>query len=237
MILAIIAGSLLAVVGLFIFAKAIWQYVIAVIFAVIFMGSIALMTLNYTHHFGMKETNVVTKQKLYNTAETDIVNLLLYQPLGDGSEKVYLYKTEAQQKKVTATKTDQVTNTVKTNQATAQLVTTTKRWVYRSDWYRFLFGIADNNHEYISQVNTFEIPTDWSVLSVAQAKAFGQLMKERKDSLAAEGKVYVTKQVTEAMMKNPKLSPAEQGELVKKATATYQAQAIAAALAEVQKGN
>ncbi|EOT45559.1 MULTISPECIES: DUF4811 domain-containing protein [Enterococcus] len=238
MILVILVISALLFAGSFIFAKSVIQNIIATILGVIFIGSLVLVTLNYSNHFGMEKVTVETKnsgQPLYSSINSDGVDVLMYQPLGDGSEKVYLYNTKKDQKEPAKTGTDHVTNTVKkAEDDQAKLVQNKTYWEYKSDWARLLFGIADNDHELVEEHNTFYLPETWTELTVDQAKAFGELMTKQKDQLAKDGKTYVTEQVMAAMKKNPKLSAAEQKAVTEKATAEFQAQAIQKALAEVK---
>ena len=46
--------------------------------------------------------------------------MLLYQPLGDGTEKIYLYRTDESQKKPKQTRMDHVTNHVVEDAKSAQ---------------------------------------------------------------------------------------------------------------------
>jgi hypothetical protein len=125
---------------------------------------------NLTYHFGMEKETTAKTTALVSSADNENFDLLLYQPLGDGTEKIYLYKTDTDQEEPKQTGTDKVTNVVETGADSAQLETKTTRWVYKSDLSRFLFGIADNDGQYVSRTNTFSLPDSWEVLSVDQAK-------------------------------------------------------------------
>lgn len=84
-----------------------------------------------------------------------------------------------------------MTNVVETGADSAQLETKTTRWVYKSDLSRFLFGIADNDGQYVSRTNTFSLPDSWEVLSVDQAKKLASLAKEQADTMKTQGQAYV----------------------------------------------
>lgn len=238
MILVILVISALLFAGSFIFAKSAIQNTIAVVLGLVFIASLTLITLNYSQHFGMEKVTVTTKDKgqtLYSSINSKGVNVLMYQPLGDGTEKVYLYNTKQDQKTPAKTGTDHVVNEVKkASDDQATLVQSKTYWEYQSDWSRLLFGIADNDHELTEEHNTFYLPETWTELTVDQAKAFGELMTKQQDQLKKDGKTYVTEQVMAAMKKNPALSAAEQKALTEKATDEFQAQAIQKALAEVK---
>lgn len=119
---------------------------------------------------------------------------MLYQDLGDGTEKIYLYRTDEQQNKPKATDTNKVKNVVKTIDGTkAYLINMRKQWIYKNSFYQFLFNIADNNHEYIRQTNEFNLPTSWVTLSVKQAKSLEEQVKKNQAQMAIEGQAYVMK--------------------------------------------
>lgn len=207
MIVFLVILSALLFAFTFIFAKSTWQYIMTLIFGMVFIGSIALMEMNYSHHFGMEKTVAVKETSLVSSADNEQLNILLYQPLGDGKEKIYLYKTSPSQKKVTQTKTDKVTNKVavsKDNKAVLESKTT--QWVYKNALYKMLFGIAGNNKEFESQKNTFYLPNDWIELSTDQAKKLGEEMANKKDSLEEEAKKYVAEKLKEAITKDPSLA-------------------------------
>lgn len=156
-----------------------------------------------------KETTAKTTP-LVSSADNENFDLLLYQPLGDGTEKIYLYKTDADQEEPKQTGTDKVTNVVETGADSAQLETKTTRWVYKSDLSRLLFGIADNDGQYVSRTNTFSLPDSWEVLSVDQAKKLASLAKEQADIMKTQGQAYVQENMQAALMADPTMDEAAQ---------------------------
>lgn len=105
-----------------VFGRKVWHKFCMVIFGLGFLASLSLIVLNDKDHFGMTE---VTQDKTFelksSSASKDGPNMLLYQPLGDGSEKVYLYNTP-DKKKLQKTGTENVTNTVQKDAQKATLV-------------------------------------------------------------------------------------------------------------------
>lgn len=170
LILLVLSVVLFAISNVFASSK--WQTGLSFIFGFIFIASLTLVTLNITHHFGMKQEVITKKVELHSSVAQNQMPILLYQDLGDGTEKIYLYRTDEQQKKAKATDTNKVKNVVKTIDGTrAYLINMRKQWIYKNSFYQFLFNIADNNHEYIKQTNEFNLPTSWVILSVKQAKS------------------------------------------------------------------
>lgn len=233
MILVLLLLSAFLMAGFFIFAEKIWQYSFAIFWGLIFFVSFLGITFNITHHYGMKQV-VTTEQTPLVSSENQGVNMLLYKPLGDGKEKIYIYKTD-EQSKVKTTGTNEVTNIEQTTTKNPQLVSKKSKWVYKNTFYKCLFGTSRNNGEYIKQVNVFEIPADWLVLSTTQAENLGKLMEEKEGTMKTEEAVYVKEKMAQSIAQNPNLTSPEQKELAEKFMQEFQQKAMAEILAEVQK--
>lgn len=219
-----------------VFAKNFLQKVLAVVLGIVFLASLTLITLNVTNHFGMETVTTVKSQALVSSATSKDFNVLLYQPLGNGKEKVYLYRTNEEQKKPIVSKTDKTSFTIKqSNNNDAKVIIKKYEWVYKNDFYKLLFGIADNNHEYIKQHYRFEIPNSWPVLSVNQAKAFAKLMKENNDKIKADAQTFIKEQVMKAMKQNPMLDEASKQKLIEQAQKQYQVKVMQQYLQQVKK--
>ncbi len=170
MMLLIVVISVIAFALLNVFAKNKVQTMISLVFGLIFVLSLTAMMANLSAHFGMEKTTTTTTKPLVSSSDSDQLSMLLYQPLGDGTEKIYLYRTDESQKKPKQTRMDHVTNHVVENAKAAEKETKTTRWTYKNDVYRFLFGIAGNDEEFIREENTFSLPDSWALLTVDQAK-------------------------------------------------------------------
>lgn len=124
-----------------VFGRKVWHKCCMVIFGLGFLASLSLIVLNDKDHFGMTE---VTQDKTFelksSSSSKDGPNMLLYQPLGDGSEKVYLYNTP-DKKKLQKTGTENVTNTVQKDAQKATLVQKTTKWSYQESWAKTLTEI------------------------------------------------------------------------------------------------
>lgn len=235
MIFAITIISVLAFALTNIFAKKTWQTILSIIFAAIFLVSLVFITANDHYHYGMKKVTETTTQTLVSAAAGKNTNMLLYQPLGNGTEKVYLYKTNESQKKPKPTGTDHVTNVVKKDQAKSQIQTDKTYWVYKNDTAKFWFGLSSKNHQLIKEKNTFDVQKNWLVLSTDQAKELAKLVQKNKASMQTQAKAFVQEKVKAAMMQNPALDQTAQQKVIQQATAEYQQQAMAKLVAEVMK--
>ena len=236
MIIFALLLSAVAFAFTFVFAKKSWQTVLALLFGAVFVASLVLTTMNFAQHFGMKKVAETKDVELVSSADVEGLELLLYKPLGDGTEKVYLYQTP-ESKKPQPTATDNVVNQIKSGAAQAVLTTESTYWEYENDFYRFLFGIVNNEHELIATTNTFHLPDTWEVLSVKQVEQFGKLAKARQASMKEEAQTYIQEQLLLAMSEDPLLAfdEAKQQELIQQWTAEFQADALQQLRDEVKK--
>ena len=112
--------------------------------------------------------------------------LLLYQPLDNGTEKVYLYKTNNEQKKPKAIKLDKVSTEIKYS-AQANLQIETTRYVYRDNFSRIMFGVFSHNNELKQRKYIFTIPSSWKVISTKDMKKLQKQLEEKMQAQKAAG--------------------------------------------------
>lgn len=217
-----------------VFGKGLWRGLLMTIFGLGFIASIVLIVQNDHNHFGMKTVTETKSTTLVSSADSQGLSMLLYHPLGNGTEKVYLYRTNNQQAKPKATQTENTTNQVKVVTTPPKLVTTTKYRVYKNNQAKFWFGIAGNDHEFVSRNNRFEVNQNWLTLSDQQAKQFAKKIKAQQATLKAEATAYAQKAVMAAMQQNPTMTSAQQQAIAKKAAQQYQQQAIAKVVATLK---
>lgn len=235
MMLVIVVISVIAFALLNVFAKNKVQTVISLLFGLVFVLSLTAMMANLSAHFGMEKTTTTTTQPLVSSSDNDQLPMLLYQPLGDGTEKIYLYRTDESQKKPKQTRMDHVTNHVVEDAKSAQKETKTTRWTYKNDFYRFLFGIAGNDEEFIREKNTFSLPDSWTLLTVDQAKKLASLVENQQEAMKAEAQTFVQEKMQAALMADPTMDAAEQKAKISQFTAEFQKEAIAKLIQEAKK--
>ncbi|WP_125982022.1 DUF4811 domain-containing protein [Loigolactobacillus iwatensis] len=172
MILVFLTIGILIFSGSMIFlkksGKRSWINWLSLLLIFISMGAI---TLNDTAHFGMHEVTSTRKRTLLSSTPAGKMNLLLYQPLGtNGTEKIYLYRTNSKQTKPTPTSTVRTSHTVKKGQNEAQVSIATTRWVYQNQLMRALFSITGENNQFQRRHYTFKLTNDWRTLSTTEAQ-------------------------------------------------------------------
>lgn len=127
-------------------------------------------------HYGMK-TKVETSSHQLVSSVNPKLPILLYQPLGNGTEKVYLYKTDNLQKKPKTTSTDHTSIHV-TRSSTPKVVIKTTRYVYKNSFNAFMFVVFGHNNEFKKRQYNFYVPKNWQVLSTSQLKTLQARMKK-----------------------------------------------------------
>lgn len=170
---------------------------------------------NDTYHVGMKVQKTTMIKPLVSSVDGQMP-ILLYQPLGNGQEKIYLYKTSTKQKKPKAIKTKDMSAKVNTTTAKSQVVITEQRYVYQNGLSKLLFGLLGNNNELKHRNYTFKVGSDWSVLSVKQAQKLGKAMANKNTQQQLQQAIGQALQ--NALQKNPNLSKEQQQVISQQAT-------------------
>ncbi|WP_334331778.1 DUF4811 domain-containing protein [Companilactobacillus sp. HBUAS59544] len=215
-------------------------YGLSFTFIALFIVGLVMLISNEYNHFGMEKVTTEKTEQIQSVQKS--ANLLLRKDLGtSGKENVYVYRTPAtaKAKKPQTTKADlHVKNIVKTGDySSATLTKKTTRWEYKNGFYSFLFGISDNNKEFVKQTNTFKVGQDWLVLSTTQAKQLQKKMSSKsfKQQMKQEGEAYVKAAVAKAMQANPAMTSSQQKQVMQQAQKEFQAQAQAKLVEEITK--
>lgn len=208
------------------------------LFGLTLVASLVLIVMNDSQHLGMEKVTTTKTQPLKSAGSSQL-DLLLYQSVGTADKnRVYIYKTMTDQKKVSTTKASiKTVNHVKTTTGTTKLVTKTTRWQYENNTAKFWFGIANNDKQLIKRQNTFYVKKTWAVLSATQAKKLSALAKQQSATMKVQAKAYVQSTVKAAMVKNPAMTQTQLAQLEKQAAAQYQATAMQKMIKTVKQTN
>ena len=212
------------------------RIVLATITGLVFVGSTALMTLNYSQHFGMHQVTTTTSRQIYPVNAE--MPLALYQPVGtSGKDDVYIYKTKPSQTKLTHTQANEYTHSqVKWKKSgDPRLVTTTTRWRFKNDFYKVLYAWSGMDGTLVKRTNTLEYPRTYVLLTTKQAKQLQAKAKSPAGQQAMattrqQGQAYVTSRVQAAMTKNPHMTAAQIRAVAKQAEQEFQAKKVQALL-------
>ena len=102
MIIIIMFGAAIAMFASIMFIeRRVPQLILATLCGLLFVGSTLVMTLNYSHHFGMHQVTTTTRKPIYS-ASNSTMPLALYQPVGSsGRDDVYIYNVQERQRQLT----------------------------------------------------------------------------------------------------------------------------------------
>ncbi|MFQ9706900.1 MAG: DUF4811 domain-containing protein [Limosilactobacillus pontis] len=212
------------------------RIILATITGLVFIGSTALMTLNYSHHFGMHQVTTTTSRRIYPVNAK--MPLALYQPVGtSGKDDVYIYKAKPTQTKPSHTQANEYTHSqVKWKQSgTPRLVTTTTRWRFKNNFYKILYAWSGMDGTLVKRTNTLEYPRAYVLLTTKQAKQLQARAKspagQQAQAMARQqGQAYVTGRVQAAMVKNPHMTAAQIRTVAQQAEQEFQAKMVRALL-------
>ena len=74
------------------------RIILATLTGIIFVGSTLLMTLNYSHHFGMQKVTTTTTKRIYSASNSSMP-LAIYQPLVKAAAMMFIFITPKLNKK------------------------------------------------------------------------------------------------------------------------------------------
>ena len=189
--------------------------------------------LNDSYNFGMKVQTITQKQKLVSSVP-DQLDVLLYQPLGTKSERVYLYHNSSDEKKLRQTKTTDTTTKYSQTGKTPQLVVTKERYVYQNGLSELFFGILGNNDRLKHQTYEFKLTDNWVVLSTKHAKQLKKLIKEHDTELKQNISQVIQQELAQKLQQNPTMSSSEREKLVKELQKQATQQLVKKLIAQVQ---
>lgn len=221
----IIISALLFIVSYVVMQHGIGRVILYVASFILLVFSLTAITAADSWHWGMKQETKTTTQtiKPVSSLKQMDMNMLIEQKLGTKNEKIVVYKLSDKGK----TKHTQIdvntTNKYKHIKAgDAKLVTKTKQYVYKNNFFKLLFAGLGGKSVYKSRTNTFELPDNYVVLTSKQAKDLQKQAKTSKKQQAAQKAKMaqvVKQQMMAAMQKNPTMSPAQQKALQKQIVA------------------
>ncbi|GAF40447.1 hypothetical protein JCM14202_2346 [Agrilactobacillus composti DSM 18527 = JCM 14202] len=198
--------------------RSVAKYMLICLSLVVSLGSIVMFLGNDISHWGMIENTVVDDRPLAPAATVQGTNVLLYKRLGNGKEKITIYKTNAKQKKPKTTKADVTTTNQLTRSDTVQnpvLERTRYQYSYKNSFYRLLFAGTNSDDRFIKEANEFKVPENWAVLSTDQVATLQKQAKTTQKQAKAKVEQAVAAQVQAAKAKDPNMSAEQQQQLVK----------------------
>lgn len=180
--------------------KPILQYSISGLFLIISIVMSCFLMLNDNSHFGMKLVTQTTTTKIASVSKNKQLGLLIYKQLGTGNERVYIYRPANSDKTThTQIKYNTTNNVVQNNNIkTPELVTKTQKYTYKNNFWKVMFIGLSLDKEIYHRTNTFNIPSNWYVVSTNQLQ---QLEQKLKAAAIAKQKAAMLKKAQAAQQK------------------------------------
>lgn len=182
--------------------------------ALLVAGAVTMIG-NDRWHWGMHVEKTTRVTALQPTVSNPNVNFLLYSPIKRAHhERVYVYRRADRQKQLHTAATLKTTNrVVRTQRQSARLLTVQRRWTYNNRWWRTLFRGTGHHNLLVRETNTFEIPTNWEILSVNQAK----WLEKKATKLTIQAQQTTTRavktQLQQAQAADPQLTSSQLAQL------------------------
>lgn len=234
MIIIIMFGAAIAMFASIMFIeRRVPQLILSTLCGLLFVGSTLVMTLNYSHHFGMHQVTTTTRKSIYS-ASNSTMPLALYQPVGSsGRDDVYIYNVQERQKTANHTQANEFTTSkIKwTDRATPELVTTETRWRYNNSFFAALYMWSGMEGTLVKRTNTLEYPRTYVKLTVKQADRLKKIAqspaaKQAQARAQQQGKTAVASAVQAALAKNPHMTAQQIQQVSQQAEQRLQGQMV-----------
>lgn len=225
LIILVVSSVLLPVANIFCIGKK--RMILTAIAGLLFSISILLVVENQKNHLGMKEVTIKKEVDIVSSVEHESMNILLYKPLGNGQEKVYLYRTNKNEEKPKPTGQSKIVNKVIVNNNQKAILGTDKiEWQYKNDFYKKLFSLEKETSILIKEDNTFSIPKNWLTLSTEEAEKLSKELEMNEDKIKKEGQIWVGEEMKQQIIANPEMTEKEKQDSIKLLTEVYQQKTI-----------
>lgn len=223
------------------------RFIVGSIALLALLVSVLAVTANFANHWGMKQVTTTQTKRIYTAGDvTSPAGTLIVKRLGTKADRyVLVYRTKADAKKATAHFVpDQadIENSIKKSATYKQgdvkhatVTTSTKRWTWQSDTYKWLLNIGDQDGELISQKSRVVVPAKtWAVMTAEQAAKLGKqqakMTKAEQAAQVTQMQQAIAKLTAGYMQKHPQATKAQVNTFVKEQTAILMVSAINAKL-------
>lgn len=219
----LISMALFAITFIALVNKPVLRYTTSISFLVLaIICSISLM-LNDSNHLGMKtQVYTETKDLVSITGKDSPLNLITYKSLGNGDEKIFIYRTADHPNKNCKTKIEyNVTTKVQRGSSeTPQVEIKKKHYVYKNEFWRLMFGGLGLNKETYQYTYIFKLPKNWLVLDMKQLQAVKQqAQNDIKQKIQQQLPNVIKTEMEKELQKDPTMSDNQKKKLEQKITA------------------
>lgn len=206
----LISAVLFAVTFIGFVKKPFLRYPVSIFFLFVAVACSVSLMLNDAQHLGMKKfTTSQTQTLISTTGKKNPVNMTVYQPLGNGSEKIFIYRTTNHPNHNQKTKiSEDVTVKVEhTNVHKPQLIIQQQRYTYQNHFWKFMFMGLGLNKETYHCTYIFKVPQSWLVLSTSQLRKIKKQEVNTQNQITEQMKNQLPTMVQKAMEQKVKANP------------------------------
>lgn len=165
---------ILTVVSLLLINNRVLRYILGAISIVLLLDSVLLLSANMHSHYGMKKVTTEQQTQIYSAAPANVpVGMLITKKIAN-NHYVMIYKDAKNDKQPVAhfvpNKKEMLDSLKKTatykkaNVSTAQVISKTTKWQYKSDLMEWLFKFKDDNN-LVKVERVVQVPLNWQVIN------------------------------------------------------------------------
>ncbi|MGT2888017.1 DUF4811 domain-containing protein [Streptococcus didelphis] len=233
-ILLIALATILTFVTWMLIKPAVLRLTLGILSLVFLVASVAFLTDHFVNHTGMGEKTLTQTKQIYSAGDLKApFGLVIYQKAGTKSDHhILVFRDKPSQKEAQPhfiPDKKNINQAIKktaryqlTDSDTASLTTKTNRYVWKSNFYKLMFGFGDEEGELISQEAILNVPKDtWLVLDKKEASQLKNLAKQLQEKQATQAQANPEKalELKTLAQKNPKAFAKMQVEALKQALA------------------
>lgn len=213
-ILVIILATILSFTTWMYISKSILRFALGILSLLFLAGSISFLTDHFVNHRGMVVKTTTETKKIFTAGQTNqVFGVMVAKEVGTKSGRyVMIYRDSASDSRA---KTHYVPNQNKISEAIkktssyklentkeANVTVTTKRYVWKNNFYKVLFNFGGENDKLKSEKVLVTIPKDtWLVLSPTEAKRLQSLLPKIQE--ASQKNPEQAKMMAELVKTNP----------------------------------
>ena len=135
---------------------------------IVIAGCLIAIVLNDNYHWGMHQVTTTKTETLLPLKNQQTA--LGVKKLGTGSEKVVVYRTSVEPKKIQHTSATLTTTASLKTGTPATVKTVTTRWRYQGHWSEVFFGLGQKDGRLSKRHYTFTMPNTWRTIVITNTK-------------------------------------------------------------------
>lgn len=221
-----------------------WRIPLGLISGTVFVALVMLLLVNFDRHYGMEKVTKTETQQIYSAVGDKLpIGVLVTKELGTKADNyvlIYANKADGKATPHFVPDTKHMVQAVKKSAtyreaevAKATVKTTTTRWEWQNNIFKFLLGFGGEGGTIAKQSSVVTIPkSSWLVVTESQAKRLTKLQGSQNATQQQALQQTVAEQVMAYREANPTATPAQLAQAEQKVTTETTLAAVRKMLAE-----